>query len=80
MLGEQHSIFSGADMSQLSNRIRIKQDFLGFRNGVDIYVYRQGCEQEIMPDFEILHRGEIVETADDTCRHLHYFVAKKHSK
>lgn len=80
MLGERHSIFKGADMKLSSNRIRIEQDFLGFRNGVDIYVYREGCEQEIMPDFEVLHHGEIVETVDDTCRHMHYFVAQKCSK
>ncbi|WP_281560426.1 class I SAM-dependent methyltransferase [Thalassomonas sp. RHCl1] len=73
MLGEKHTIFNDAKQSG-PGLYKIAKDFLGFRHDTYIQAYT-GDNQQLFNGLEIKHQGEIIETVDDTCRHLHYFVA-----
>lgn len=76
MLGEQHSLFEDGKNLR-DGTIEIRTDFLGFREGVRVRLFRKDDDPAaLLPGFEVTHHGEIVESVAATCRHIHYFVAE----
>lgn len=76
LIGTQHSLLEDAKEVKDTKVFKIDKDFLGFRNGVFVQVYSDSIKQDIFSSLDILHHGEVIETVGQSCRHLHYFVAR----
>ena len=76
LLGHKHSMFN--ESTEENSIYYIHENRLGFVPYV--YVRPLGENEDVnnvYSGMEILFHGEVDETVADTCRHFHYFVAKK---